>query len=200
MTQCHKKEEVVKLPKETFFNLNVEKKEKIEEALETEFSRVTFDKASISNIIEQAKIPRGSFYQYFDDKEDAIKYIVQKYIKLEAKTMKNFLRETNGDIFDAALKIFDYMTSRIEEPKRNLYKNIIQELKKNNINLFSNENFECNKDNDSLIDTSKLNLKDQTDLKYMLKIISTMVQVANSDVGSGRLSKEKARRRTKKTA
>ena len=66
------------MPKSTFFNLSPEKREKIEKAIENEFGRTTFEKASISNIIENAKIPRGSFYQYFEDKEDAIKYIVQK--------------------------------------------------------------------------------------------------------------------------
>ena len=56
------------MPKETFFHLKEEKKENIEKALIAEFSSVTFEEASISNIIERAKIPRGSFYQYFLDK------------------------------------------------------------------------------------------------------------------------------------
>ena len=68
------------MPKETFYNLNEEKKEKIEKAIINEFSRNSFEKASISNIIEEAKIPRGSFYQYFDDKEDAVKYIIEMLV------------------------------------------------------------------------------------------------------------------------
>ena len=61
------------MPKSTFYNLNNEKREKIEKALKNEFTRNTFEKASISNIIEEAQIPRGSFYQYFEDKEDGLK-------------------------------------------------------------------------------------------------------------------------------
>ena len=53
------------MPKQTFFNLKEDKKEKIEKALIKEFSRNSFEKASISNIILEANIPRGSFYQYF---------------------------------------------------------------------------------------------------------------------------------------
>ena len=49
------------MPKATFFNLNNTKRENIEKAIEEEFGRTTFEKASISSIIEKAKIPRGSF-------------------------------------------------------------------------------------------------------------------------------------------
>ena len=69
---CEK--EVFNVPKSTFFNLNEEKRIKIEKALKTEFSRGSFEEASVSNIVTNAQIPRGSFYQYFEDKEDAIKY------------------------------------------------------------------------------------------------------------------------------
>ena len=57
------------MPKSTFFNLNEEKRIKIEKALKTEFSRGSFEEASVSNIVTNAQIPRGSFYQYFEDKE-----------------------------------------------------------------------------------------------------------------------------------
>ena len=71
------------MPKDTFMNLNEEKREKVEKAMEKEFARATFEKASVSRIVKDAEIPRGSFYQYFEDKEDAIRYIVQKHISLE---------------------------------------------------------------------------------------------------------------------
>ena len=67
------------MPKQTFFNLKEEKKKKIEKALIKEFSNNTFEKASISNIIAEANIPRGSFYQYFESKEDLLR-IYLKYI------------------------------------------------------------------------------------------------------------------------
>ena len=43
------------MPKQTFFNLKEDKKEKIEKALIKEFSRNSFEKASISNIISKRK-------------------------------------------------------------------------------------------------------------------------------------------------
>ena len=104
MTKCHKTEVIDKMPKETFYHLSTEKREKVEKALEKELGRTTFEKASISKIVEEANIPRGSFYQYFEDKEDAIKYVMEKYIILEKETVKKILKETKGNIFEASLK------------------------------------------------------------------------------------------------
>ncbi|HBP26273.1 MAG TPA: hypothetical protein DD618_04905 [Acholeplasmatales bacterium] len=50
----------------TFKNLSKEKQERILEAAKNEFSRVPFSQVLISNIVRDARIPRGSFYQYFD--------------------------------------------------------------------------------------------------------------------------------------
>ena len=86
------------MPKATFYNLNEEKRKKIENALIEEFERNSIDKLCISKIVEQANIPRGSFYQYFEDKDDAVKYIIDKYIKIEHKKVHDFLIETKGDI------------------------------------------------------------------------------------------------------
>ena len=58
------------VPKPTFLNLSKEKQELLITAAKKEFSRVPLNGASISNIIKDAGIPRGSFYQYFEDKED----------------------------------------------------------------------------------------------------------------------------------
>ena len=57
------------MPKETFLRLSEDKKEKILSAAKKEFSRVTLEEVSIKNIVEDAEIARGSFYQYFEDKE-----------------------------------------------------------------------------------------------------------------------------------
>lgn len=61
------------MPKETFLNLPEKKKEKIIEAAKNEFKRVSLEQASIKNIVENAEIARGSFYQYFESKEDLMR-------------------------------------------------------------------------------------------------------------------------------
>ena len=72
--------EVNIIPKKTFYNLDVEKKQRITDAALNEFALRSYEEANISNIIKEAKIPRGSFYQYFENKLDLYKYIFN-YIK-----------------------------------------------------------------------------------------------------------------------
>ena len=64
------------MPKKTFFNLPEEKREKIIEMALEEFSKNTFTNASITKVAENAGIAKGSVYQYFNDKKDLYKYIV----------------------------------------------------------------------------------------------------------------------------
>ena len=180
------------MPKSTFFNLSPEKREKIEKAIENEFGRTTFEKASISNIIETAKIPRGSFYQYFEDKEDAIKYIVQKYMKKEKEKIKNILIEVDGNIFDATIEIFEYMIESVKEKdKFNLYRNILEELKKNNINIFQEEKQQ--RIIEEIINVEILNINDKEDVIYMLKIVSAMARTISIEVITGKISKEEGK-------
>lgn len=183
------------MPKETFFNLKQDKREKIETALINEFSRTTFEKSSISNIIEEAQIPRGSFYQYFEDKEDAVKYIMQKYSKIEREKLYNLLIETKGDIFETTLKMYDYI---IEVSKNEKYlkicKNIMQELRKNNVNIFEQtptekEQNELNK----VIDTSNLNIDKKDDLNYIMKILITISRTVMIEAISNQITKEQGR-------
>lgn len=63
------------MPTKTFFNLPEEKRGRIFEAAVDEFSEVRFSEASINRIIKAAGISRGSFYQYFEDKEDLFKHV-----------------------------------------------------------------------------------------------------------------------------
>ena len=65
------------MPKSTFFNLNKDKQERIMDAILTEMSIHTFEHININNIIRDAHIPRGSFYQYFENKDDMFNYFYQ---------------------------------------------------------------------------------------------------------------------------
>lgn len=59
------------MPKQTFYNLSDEKRESIIGVLKTTFEEKTVFDASVKEIVEKLKIARGSFYQYFEDLEDA---------------------------------------------------------------------------------------------------------------------------------
>lgn len=70
------------MPKRLFFDLTTHKQDTILDAAFSEFSRTDFDHSSINQIIKQANIARGSFYLYFEDKEDLVitllKYVLTK--------------------------------------------------------------------------------------------------------------------------
>lgn len=64
------------MPKQTFFNLADKKRQRITELAIAEFANADYDNASITNIVKQAKIAKGSFYQYFEDKKDLYLYLI----------------------------------------------------------------------------------------------------------------------------
>ena len=68
------------MPSATFLNLAQEKQEKLLEAATREFSSRPYNEASINQIIKDAGIPRGSFYMYFQDKEDLFRYLMSGYL------------------------------------------------------------------------------------------------------------------------
>lgn len=65
------------MPHQTFFNLPEDKQQRILDVCIKEFADKTYHKASISNMVKESKIAKGSFYQYFDDKKDIFKYIIE---------------------------------------------------------------------------------------------------------------------------
>lgn len=69
------------MPNKTFFNLSDEKRCRIVDAALQEFAAHSFNEASINRIIKNAEIPKGSFYQYFKNKEDLYLYFLDEVSK-----------------------------------------------------------------------------------------------------------------------
>lgn len=81
------------MPKETFFNLPDDKKNLIISSAIDEFSTASYNTASINQICKKAKIPKGSFYQYFVDKLDLYVYIMNLAIEEKIKFFSTSLKE-----------------------------------------------------------------------------------------------------------
>ncbi len=64
------------MPKQTFYNLPEEKRKVVTSAAVDEFAEYGFEAASINRIVANGGISKGSFYQYFDDKMDVFKYLL----------------------------------------------------------------------------------------------------------------------------
>lgn len=65
------------MPKDTYLNLSEKKREMILNTAIDEFYEYGFEKASISRIVNKAGIAKGSFYQYFEDKEDLFSFVIE---------------------------------------------------------------------------------------------------------------------------
>ena len=98
------------MAKQTFINLNEDKKNRIIKSLKKEFSRASLKDALVSNIVKEAGIPRGSFYQYFDDIEDSYYFVIEEY----SNNIKKFLIE---DLIKVFSKYGNVTSARIKSSK-----------------------------------------------------------------------------------
>jgi len=122
VTLCHQKEG--ELPKDTFYNLNREKKKKITDELIYEFSNKPFSQVNIKTIVENLGIARGSFYQYFNDLEDSYFYILDKKTHDIHILFMDTLINNNGNIYDSLEEFGEDIAEIIfREDVYNLYKN-----------------------------------------------------------------------------
>jgi TetR/AcrR family transcriptional regulator len=64
------------MPKQTFYNLPPEKQARFLEIAIAEFAANDYRNASISRIVAQAGIAKGSFYQYFENKAALYRYLL----------------------------------------------------------------------------------------------------------------------------
>lgn len=92
---------------ETFLRLPEEKRCRFLEAAWEEFTRVSFAEASINQIVRHAGIARGSFYQYFKDKESLIAYLLEDAWNYLSEAYCQQLRQVHGDLFALQVACFD---------------------------------------------------------------------------------------------
>ena len=116
------------MPKKTFYNLSLEKQNIIIEAAKKEFSRFPVSEASIANIVATAGIARGSFYQYFESKEDLFDFVfesvgsIKSYLERELKKDKIDLFLINEGIYRHLIKSF--YKSENKSFAKELFKNL----------------------------------------------------------------------------
>ena len=97
------------MPSNTFLNLPEDKQNRLMDAASREFSAKPYNEASINKIIQEAGIPRGSFYMYFQDKEELFRYLVRGYVEQLLMVLEEALLREGGDVFAAMRALFDYV-------------------------------------------------------------------------------------------
>ncbi len=88
------------MPKQTFLNLNSAKRQRIENAFYREFTIHKYDDASISSVLKSLGLAKGSFYQYFENKEDLFNYLMQHCFEKKMEYVNNTKREDFETFWD----------------------------------------------------------------------------------------------------
>ena len=117
------------MPTQRLLKLKEEKRQAILEAAVHEFSRVPYSSASINQIIKEADISRGSFYTYFEDKDDLMRYMLRGFRDNCQERIFRTLKEQEGNPFETALKLLEAV---VDEDHGGLgykmYRNMLSDL------------------------------------------------------------------------
>lgn len=104
------------MPTKTFLNLPREKQDKLIQSAIEEFLTMDYMQVSINKIINRVHIPRGSFYMYFDGKEDLFEYVLCSFQDKFIQIVKQTFLENQGDLRKTFIQLFDKIS-------REIYKN-----------------------------------------------------------------------------
>ncbi|KUG04584.1 transcriptional regulator, tetr family [hydrocarbon metagenome] len=125
------------MPKETFFNLPESKRTRIIDAAIDEFSKSHYSNVTIDNIVKNAEIPKGSFYQYFQNKDDLYVYLftelgdtkIALFEQLKSEIQKISFREYMMK-YIVELKKLEGSGTRMVQLKQEFLNQCPQEIKK----------------------------------------------------------------------
>ncbi|PHN02299.1 TetR/AcrR family transcriptional regulator [Flavilitoribacter nigricans] len=95
------------MPKTTFLNLKEEKRLAITRAFLREFSNTSYDDASITTVVKELGIAKGSVYQYFEDKEDLFIYLIQVCSGVKMEYVGNVRRADYANYWDYFRVLFE---------------------------------------------------------------------------------------------
>nr|WP_246188320.1 TetR family transcriptional regulator [Metabacillus lacus] len=154
-----------------------EKRQSLLCAVKQEFSRAPLSEASITNIIKSAGIPRGSFYQYFEGKEDAFFFLLNELSKKVNQQFMLLLEENSGDLFQTLLNFYEYIIG--EEEHFHFLKNVFLNMTYKIEHAFSRMLGDSGAAGrffliSSMIDKSRLNIEDERELLHLFKILSAV--------------------------
>lgn len=174
------------MPTSTYYNLSEEKKIRIEEAVKKEFARVPLIDMSVKNIVTDAKIARGSFYQYFESREDLINYMLDKEFEKESEDFLKILQLSNKDIFQCTYR---YLIEILNRQKQNssYYINIFQYLHETKIQPLKKIDIE---NITEYVNIELLNISTKEEIYAAVRVIAILTFSKKMEILNGKISKE----------
>lgn len=118
------------MPTERFCNLPAAKQQRIMQAAKAELSRVPYPEMSINKVVQAAGIPRGSFYQYFRDKDDLLNHMICGYGQVVMDSIVAALRSGGRyDLFDLIdMALHSTVEFGMREENRTVYSNVLAHM------------------------------------------------------------------------
>ena len=168
------------MPKETFLKLSNEKQQKVLDAAKKEFARVPIENVSIKNIVEDADIARGSFYQYFESKEDLLVYLLKEKAEQVSNKVKEKFQETDGDLFETYIFLYDMAIENfMKKEDEDLYKQIFINIKSSDESIF--DLMKNTKPKDvikycDLLNTKNLKIENQQDFMVICEMLNAITR------------------------
>lgn len=168
------------MPTEIFARLTPVKQQHIIEAVKAEITRAPFEEFSIYNVVRSCGISRGSFYQYFPNKEDILIYLLSSYNRSILDKVMQSLKENDGDWFTALEESYRFAVRMLcyKEPKayrQHLFCNVdfYEKLWRNHD--FSVDKYPVLMDALALINLDRLRLDGMEELKTLIEICMASV-------------------------
>ncbi len=88
------------MPKDTFLNLEEEKRRRFVQAALEEFAHNSYAQASITKLVQRLGIAKGSVYQYFEDKRDLWLYLKTYAEGVKMRYVMQLRRADYADFWD----------------------------------------------------------------------------------------------------
>lgn len=170
------------MPTTTFYNLPEDKKAKLLSSAIKEFTRVSYNEVSINQIVKDAGISRGSFYQYFKDKGDLLIYILQDFLVSLHTCAMNSLNNSNGDIFTMFADVYDCLSAEcLKDNHYQFFRNLFTSMRANNDELKRTPSDACipNFDSDMFIQSFNCNslvYKEDDDLLLLQSLLFNLTK------------------------
>ena len=183
------------MPRELFNSLSQEKKNRIFAAAKIEFIRHSYDEVSINRVIRAARISRGSFYLYFENKQDLYFFVLNENKKIILDKLERSLL-CNHTLFQIAEDLYDFVTSFVKTAEQKFFERVFENfspaiLDYYIINIRKNENLRFNFKN--LGDYDLLDINTPQDLTSMLELVLQVTVYTIADVYFDKISVENGR-------
>ncbi len=184
------------MPTTTFFNLPPPKRERLLRAAVSEFVQKPFNEVSINRIIRAAEIPRGSFYQYFEDKADLFRHILSYFSRRLEESVLASLDACNGDLLAAPLALFDAVLACIRA--NHMEFQALTAIVRQNVNMDAGQLWDFPGVAQAVLaraDTGRLRITGREEQLALLELLLSSTGQALMAASCGKLTPEESRER-----